>query len=137
MYRRQRAAQNQIGRITGRRPLSLAACFAAMPKDPRRGLTLRPRTWRFPKRLRHRCDDESGAEMVEFAFVVVLLIALLYGIISYGLILSAQATVTQAAADGARAGLVSTTTAQATAEAQAANDLSWMDKGQCYEPHST
>ena len=42
--------------------------------------------------------------MVEFAFVVVLLIALLYGIISYGLILAAQSTITQAAADGARAG---------------------------------
>jgi Flp pilus assembly protein TadG len=76
--------------------------------------------------------------MVEFAFVVVLLIALLYGIISYGLILSAQSTVTQAAADGARAGIVAASSqlgAQGTAEGQAANDLSWMDKGQCYEPH--
>ena len=54
--------------------------------------------------LRRRRDDHKraagGAEMVEFAFVVVLLIALLYGIISYGLILGAQATITQAAADG-------------------------------------
>ena len=57
-------------------------------------------------------DDERGAEMVEFAFVVVLLIALLYGIISYGLILSAQSTVTKAAADGARAGIVASSTAQ-------------------------
>ncbi len=71
--------------------------------------------------------------MVEFAFVVVLLIALLYGIISYGLILSAQSTVTQAAADGARAGIVATSSAVAAAEGQAANDLNWMDKGQCYE----
>jgi Flp pilus assembly protein TadG len=69
--------------------------------------------------------------MVEFAFVVVLLIALLYGIISYGLILSAQSTITQAAADGARAGIVASTTAVATAEAQAGTDLGWMNKGAC------
>jgi Flp pilus assembly protein TadG len=72
--------------------------------------------------------------MVEFAFVVVLLIMLLYGIISYGLILSAQSTVTQAAADGARAGIVASSSAVATAEAQAGGDISWMDKGACYEP---
>lgn len=95
-----------------------------------------PRTWRMPKQLRRR-RDEQGAEMVEFAFVVVLLIALLYGIVSYGLILSAQSTVTQAAADGARAGIVATATAKATAEAQAANDLGWMDKGTCYQPDAS
>jgi Flp pilus assembly protein TadG len=72
--------------------------------------------------------------MVEFAIVVVLLIVLLYGIITYGLILAAQATVTQAAADGARAGIVSSTTAVATAEAQAGTDVGWMNKGTCYEP---
>ncbi len=72
--------------------------------------------------------------MVEFAIVVVLLITLLYGIISYGLILAAQATVTQAAADAAHAGLVASSTAQATAEEEAANDVGWMDKGTCYQP---
>ena len=82
-----------------------------------------------------RQRDERGAEMVEFAFVVVLLIMLLYGIISYGLILSAQSTVTQAAADGARAGIVATSSAVAAAEAQAGSDISWMDKGACWEPH--
>ncbi len=66
--------------------------------------------------------------MVEFAIVVVLLIALLYGIITYGLILAAQATVTQAAADAARSGIVSSTTPVATAEAQACNDIGWMNK---------
>ena len=81
-----------------------------------------------------RQRDERGAEMVEFAFVVVLLIMLLYGIISYGLILSAQSTVTQAAADGARAGIVASSTAVATAETQAGADVSWMDKGACWEP---
>jgi Flp pilus assembly protein TadG len=69
--------------------------------------------------------------MVEFAFVVVLLIALLYGIISYGLILATQATITQAAADGARAGIVASSTAVSTAEAQSGTDVGWMNKGTC------
>jgi Flp pilus assembly protein TadG len=97
---------------------------------------LGPRTSSTPKQQSQQ-RDERGAEMVEFAFVVVLLIALLYGIVSYGLILSAQSTVTQAAADGARAGIVASSTAlgaRGTAETQAGNDLGWMDKGQCYEP---
>jgi Flp pilus assembly protein TadG len=69
--------------------------------------------------------------MIEFAIVVILLITLLYGIISYGLILSAQATVTQAAADAARAGMVTSSSAVSTAEAQAATDVGWMHKGSC------
>ena len=99
-----------------------------------------PRTWGKPNGPRRR-DDERGAEMVEFAFVVVLLIALLYGIISYGLILSAQSTITQAAADGARAGIVAASTAVpntpctisacTVAEGQAGQDLGWMNKGAC------
>jgi Flp pilus assembly protein TadG len=68
--------------------------------------------------------------MVEFALVVVLLIALLYGIISYGLILAAQSTITQAAADGARAGIVASNPIS-TAEGQAATDVSWLNKGTC------
>jgi Flp pilus assembly protein TadG len=104
---------------------------------------LKPRTWKLPVALRRWRDDEHGAEMVEFAFVVVLLIMLLYGIITYGLILAAQATVTQAAADGARAGIVATnqTCTQSTvpsvcaAEDQAGSDVGWMGKGSC--PSST
>jgi Flp pilus assembly protein TadG len=92
-----------------------------------------PRTWGDVRRKPQRQSDcdERGAEMIEFAIVVVLLVALLYGIITYGLILAAQATVTQAAADAARAGIVSSTTAVATAEAQAGTDVGWMNKGTC------
>jgi Flp pilus assembly protein TadG len=93
-------------------------------------------------KLLSRRRDERGAEMVEFAFVVVLLIALLYGIISYGLILAAQTTITQAAADGARAGIVEssssaligppcTTTACTVSESQAGSDVGWLGKGTC------
>lgn len=93
--------------------------------------------WNILKVTRRRSHDERGAEMVEFAFVVVLLVALLYGIISYGLILSAQSTITQAAADGARAGIVAASTAVSTAELQASNDLGWMSKGSCGESTTT
>jgi Flp pilus assembly protein TadG len=77
--------------------------------------------------------DEDGAETVEFAIVVVLLITLLYGIVSIGLSLAAKVTITQAAADGARAGIVMPTKALqiSTAEATAANDVAWMGKGTC------
>lgn len=91
---------------------------------------MRTRTWRVPRALGRRRRNEHGAEMIEFAIVVVLLITLLYGIISYGLILAAQATITQAAADATRSGIV-TTTPIATAEAQAGTDLGWMNKGTC------
>jgi Flp pilus assembly protein TadG len=96
-------------------------------------------------RLRQRRDnDERGAEMVEFAFVVVLLITLLYGIITYGLILATQSTITQAAADAARSGIVQGTgntscnghtvsAAGCVAVQQAASDIGWMNKGGCQE----
>ena len=88
-----------------------------------------PRTSNIKMRLmRQRDDDERGAELIEFAIVVVLLITLLYGIITFGVILAAQSTITQAAADGARSGIVSSSTPVATAEAQACGDLGWMDK---------
>ncbi len=74
--------------------------------------------------------------MIEFAIVVLLLITLLYGIITYGLILAAQATVTQAAADAARAGLVAPSSAVSTAETQAGTDVGWMDKGACATSNS-
>jgi Flp pilus assembly protein TadG len=107
---------------------------------------LRPRTGNFAKRLRRRHgEDERGAELLEFALVVVLLITLLYGIITYGVILAAQATVTQAAADAARSGIVQGTGTQTcngtngvsaagcAAVQEAATDLGWMNKNGCVE----
>lgn len=77
------------------------------------------------------------------------MITLLYGIITYGVILAAQATITQAAADGTRAGIVQGTAsndcsgtgqngsyvmaAGCAAVGQAATDLGWMNKGGCNE----
>jgi Flp pilus assembly protein TadG len=47
---------------------------------------------------------DRGAAMVEFAFVGLLFVLLLTGIISFGLILAFKQNLTQAAAEGARAG---------------------------------
>lgn len=51
----------------------------------------------------HRRDD--GAAMVEFAFVGVLLVVLLFGIINMGVLLSFKQNLTQAASESARAGI--------------------------------
>ena len=53
-----------------------------------------------------RGRDERGAALVEFSIAVGLLLTLLFGIISYGYVLSFKQGLTQAAAEGARAGAV-------------------------------
>lgn len=47
--------------------------------------------------------DESGAAMVEFALILPILLALVFGILSYGWMLSYRQGMSQAAAEGARA----------------------------------
>ncbi|HEY3842750.1 MAG TPA: TadE family protein [Acidimicrobiales bacterium] len=65
--------------------------------------------------------------MIEFAFVVILLVALVYGIVSVGISLAAKSSITQAAEDGARAGIVATGSSVASsAQSQALGDLGWM-----------
>ncbi len=91
---------------------------------------MRPQTWSFPKRRGRRHRGERGSELIDFAIVVVLLITLLYGVLTYGVILAAQSTINKAAADAAHSGII-TTTPVVTAEAQAGSDVSWMDKGIC------
>ena len=134
---RHRQLQNQLGRIT-RRPIDMVhPNWRRCRRYRGGGPTLGTRAWRIPEGLRRRRDDEHGAEMVEFAFVVVLLIALLYGIITYGLILAAQATVTQAAADGSPGGHRRLDAGRHrrgpgvhdSADEQAGSDLGWMNKG--------
>ena len=53
---------------------------------------------------------EDGAAAVEFALVVPLLLVLLFGIISYGYMLSFRQALSQSAAEGARAAAVSPST---------------------------
>lgn len=67
-----------------------------------------------PHRRRH---DQRGAALVEFAIASSVLLVLLFGIITYGYVLSFKQGLTQAAAEGARKAAVSTS---ATAAANAA-----------------
>jgi Flp pilus assembly protein TadG len=46
--------------------------------------------------------DDAGAEAVEFAIIVPVLLALLTGIITFGFAFTAQVSITQAAREGAR-----------------------------------
>ncbi|GEP33138.1 hypothetical protein NSZ01_09060 [Nocardioides szechwanensis] len=69
-------------------------------------------------RRSRRRDD--GAAAVEFALVAPLLILLLMGIIGYGYMLSFRQSISQAAAEGARAAAVAPATANREAIAKAA-----------------
>lgn len=57
--------------------------------------------------------------MVEFAFVGLLFVLLLTGLITFGLILSFKQNLTQAAAEGARAGAVATLNPESAARTAA------------------
>jgi Flp pilus assembly protein TadG len=56
--------------------------------------------------------NERGASAVEFALVLPLLMLLLFGIISYGVMLSFRQSLSQAAAEGARAAAVTFVTSE-------------------------
>src|SRR3954465_14655755 len=71
-----------------------------------------------------RFSGDSGTALVEFAFVSILLSMLVFGIITFGLLLSFKQDLTRAAAEGARAAAVafpgSTASTQATSATQEA-----------------
>ena len=58
---------------------------------------------------RSRLRDERGASMVEMALALPVLLLFLFGIISYGILLSYKQQMTQAAAEAARLGAVAGT----------------------------
>jgi Flp pilus assembly protein TadG len=58
------------------------------------------------RRTPRRRHDERGAALVEFAIASVVLLMLLFGIVTFGYVLSFKSDLTQAAAEGARAGAV-------------------------------
>ena len=70
----------------------------------------------------HRARGDQGAALVEFALVMTLLFTLIFGIISFGLILSFKQDMTRAAAEGARAGAVAFPATDAEPDAEAALD---------------
>jgi Flp pilus assembly protein TadG len=66
------------------------------------------------QRSGRRAQGDAGAGLVEFAFVAVLLLTLVFGIIQFGLILNFKQDMTRAAAEGARAGAVALPTGTQT-----------------------
>lgn len=73
-----------------------------------------------PGREGRRRRIETGAAAVEFALVVPLLVVLVLGIISYGVMLSFRQTLSQATTEGARAAAVTLIDAQKTDQGRAA-----------------
>ena len=62
--------------------------------------------------------DQKGAAVVEFAIILPLLLVLLFGIVEFGFLLYNKAMITNAAREGARAGIVFDVTRPTQAEIQ-------------------
>ena len=90
------------------------------------------------KRSRSTTADDDGAALVEFSLVVSLLMLLLFGLITFGVLLAVRQTVTQAAAEGARASVPMRYAATdldspdapplVAARAQVARSVSWLGR---------
>lgn len=65
---------------------------------------------------------DAGTAILEFTFVAVLLLTIVFGIINFGLILSFKQDVTRAAAEGARAGAVAFPATDAWTDANTATN---------------
>jgi Flp pilus assembly protein TadG len=61
--------------------------------------------------------DDSGAETVEFALLSIPLLAVIYGLIAFGLLLNQQITATQLAREAARSAAICANTSGASTSA--------------------
>lgn len=69
------------------------------------------------RRVLRRARAERGAAAVEFALIMPILLVLVFGIISYGYMLSFRQSISQAAAEGARAAAVAQQSSNQVADA--------------------
>jgi hypothetical protein len=70
---------------------------------------------------------EEGAAMIEFAIVFSVLCLFLFGIIAFGMVMAVKQTVSQAAAEGARAAVAANQNdARTVTRAQVASSASWL-----------
>lgn len=74
--------------------------------------------WGYARKLKK--TGERGAAAVEFALIMPILLVLVFGIISYGYMLSFRQSISQAAAEGARAAAVAQRDADQQPDAMAA-----------------
>jgi Flp pilus assembly protein TadG len=74
-------------------------------------------------RARRRRRTQEGAAAVEFALVAPLLLVLVFGVISYGYMLSFRQALSQGAAEGARAAAVSPFPTSSAKEQSALNAI--------------
>ncbi|MBW3657636.1 MAG: pilus assembly protein [Actinobacteria bacterium] len=87
-------------------------------------MTLSPAPQTAPRRV----GTEDGSAVLEFALVSILLLGLLYGIITFGLILAVEHSLTGAAAEGARAAVGAPAGEETTASATATRAaIGWLD----------
>jgi len=63
--------------------------------------------------------DQTGAALVEFALMLPLFLALLFGVVEFALIMHTKGTITQASQAGARFGAVYSSPPKSTGEIQA------------------
>lgn len=76
----------------------------------------------------HPDRTEDGSAVLEFALVSVLLLGILYGIITFGLILAVEHSLTGAAAEGARAAVGAADGEEAAVSATATRSaIGWLD----------
>ena len=78
-------------------------------------LLSRPRVYR----LRAGARGERGAELIEFAFVLPILLLVAFGIIDFGFLFKEYEVVTNAAREGARLKSLGDSTGYSTADVQA------------------
>ena len=108
--------------------LRLARLPLGPARDTEEGTTWGSWSSNFVQRVRPRTNEKCCAELVEFVIVVVFLMTLLCGIITYVLIQAAQSI---GDAGGRRRGtgrLRRLEQSRRTAEAQAGSDVGWMNK---------
>jgi len=80
----------------------------------------------------HRDTRERGAVLVEFSLVVVIFVALLYGLIAYGMAFALKESMTNAASEAARSAVGAPTGSEETTAYATANDrLGWLGAKCC------
>jgi Flp pilus assembly protein TadG len=77
------------------------------------------------RRSSKRCEGDAGTSLVEMAFMIAPLCLFLFGIVVYGYLMSFRQNMTQAAAEGARAGAIAPPDATSATHVKAINQATF------------